>query len=231
MEDIVGSFVDLARAEIQRNDLVGSELIVLLKYTEERMYCNEFMVYDIDSPRFTTATVASFPRFTVPVEHPTDEGEAICGALIKSTTVGTTPATLLEQADNKLEEWLTCSVDWVQVAQQQPAMQSTTAEDLTPLLLVRPDGVVFWRVEAICEYVNILHWFRDYGSKRFPSSVALRRVWLRRSLSNAFQERVFSTGGGDFVMSNLRTRTENELAEMQVLLKHNRDEIKSATAM
>ncbi|KAE9047443.1 hypothetical protein PR003_g26667 [Phytophthora rubi] len=72
MEDIVGSFVDLARAEIQRNDLVGSELIVLLKYTEERMYCNEFMVYDIDSPRFTTATVASFPRFTVPVEHPSD---------------------------------------------------------------------------------------------------------------------------------------------------------------
>ncbi|OWZ18587.1 hypothetical protein PHMEG_0007302 [Phytophthora megakarya] len=58
----------------------------------------------------------------------------------------------------------------------------------------------------------------------FPSIAALARVWLGRSPSNAFQERVFSTRG--FIMSNLRTRTDNQRAEMQVLLRHNRDEIR-----
>ncbi|KAE8886070.1 hypothetical protein PF003_g29820 [Phytophthora fragariae] len=77
MEAIVGSFADLTRAEVQRNDLVASELIVLLKSTEERlyMYCNEFMVYDIASPQFTTTMVASFPRFSVPVAHLSDLGQ------------------------------------------------------------------------------------------------------------------------------------------------------------
>ncbi|KAE9328303.1 hypothetical protein PF001_g1491 [Phytophthora fragariae] len=82
MEAIVGSFADLARAEVQRNDLVASELIVLLKCTEERLYCNEFMVYDIDSPRFTTTTMASFPRCNVPVEHLSDLGQK-CLARLK----------------------------------------------------------------------------------------------------------------------------------------------------
>ncbi|KAE8880759.1 hypothetical protein PF005_g19464 [Phytophthora fragariae] len=79
-----------------------------------------------------------------------DEGEAICGAPIKPTTAGTTPATLLEHADKKLEEWLTYSVDWVQV----PATTGDAeydSRDLTPLLLVRHCDVVFRRVEALCE--------------------------------------------------------------------------------
>ncbi|KAE8959742.1 hypothetical protein PR003_g31588 [Phytophthora rubi] len=51
-----------------------------------------------------------------------------------------------------------------------------------------------------------------------------RLWWLGRSPSNAFQERVFTTGG--FVMSSLRARTDNQRAEVQVLLKHNRAEIR-----
>ncbi|KAG2988605.1 hypothetical protein PC123_g23491 [Phytophthora cactorum] len=43
--------------------------------------------------------------------------------------------------------------------------------------------------------------------------------------SNAFQERVFSTGA--FVMSSLRNCTYNHRAEMQVLMKHNRSEIRN----
>ncbi|KAG2786179.1 hypothetical protein PC116_g6750 [Phytophthora cactorum] len=58
----------------------------------------------------------------------------------------------------------------------------------------------------------------------FPSIAALARVWLGRGPSNAHQEGVFSTGA--FVMNSLRTRTENRRAEMQVLMKHNRSEIR-----
>nr|KAE8942108.1 hypothetical protein PF009_g8138 [Phytophthora fragariae] len=84
------------------------------------------------------------------------------------------------------------------------------SEDLTPLLLVRRDGVVFWRVETFIKYANILHWFRDSGCKGFSSIAALARVWLGRSPSNAFQERVFRTGS--FVVSYLRIHNDSERA-------------------
>ncbi|KAE9177465.1 hypothetical protein PF002_g28333 [Phytophthora fragariae] len=62
MEAIVGSIADLARIEVQRHDLVLSELIVLLKFAADRLYSNVFQVYNLDAPRTTTTTVASFPR-------------------------------------------------------------------------------------------------------------------------------------------------------------------------
>ncbi|KAF4140194.1 hypothetical protein GN958_ATG10627 [Phytophthora infestans] len=88
------------------------------------------------------------------------------------------------------------------------------------------------RVKAICEHINVIRWFRESGRFIFPSVAALARIWLGKCPSNALQERVFSTGG--FVMSSLRTRTDNKRAEIQVPLKHNRkvrrmqDEIYSA---
>ncbi|KAG3067924.1 hypothetical protein PI125_g23538 [Phytophthora idaei] len=51
-----------------------------------------------------------------------------------------------------------------------------TKDDLTPLLLVRRGGVVCWRVEALCEHVDILRWFRESGSVLFPSISALASV-------------------------------------------------------
>ncbi|ETI39249.1 hypothetical protein F443_15153, partial [Phytophthora nicotianae P1569] len=102
--------------------------------------------------------------------------------------------------------------------------KTKTSDNFTPPLLVRRNGVVCWRVEAVCEHVDILRWFREVGSSRFPSVVALARIWLGRAPSDAFQEHVFSTGG--IVMSNRCTRTDNYRAEMQVLLKHNQKVIK-----
>nr|KAE8920072.1 hypothetical protein PF009_g29630 [Phytophthora fragariae] len=46
--------------------------------------------------------------------------------------------------------------------------------------------------------------------KGFPPIAALARVWLGRSPSNAFQERVFSTGS--FVVSYLRIHNDSERA-------------------
>ncbi|KAL3665787.1 hypothetical protein V7S43_009216 [Phytophthora oleae] len=67
MEAIVVSIADLARIEVQRRDLVASELVVLLKYAADRVHSNIFSVYDITETRPTTTTVDTFPRRTIPV--------------------------------------------------------------------------------------------------------------------------------------------------------------------
>ncbi|KAG1704832.1 hypothetical protein DVH05_004859 [Phytophthora capsici] len=99
-----------------------------------------------------------------------------------------------------------------------------TAEVMAGLLLVRRNGTVRWSLQGLFKHVDVCRWFKEVGAKQFPSIAALARVWLGRASSNAFQERVFSTGG--LIMSPRRTRTDNERAEMQVLLKQNRSEIK-----
>ncbi|KAL3659262.1 hypothetical protein V7S43_015840 [Phytophthora oleae] len=99
-----------------------------------------------------------------------------------------------------------------------------SAEVMTHLLLVRRNGTVCWSLQGLFKHVDVCQWFREVGAKQFPSIVALARIWLGRLSSNAFQERVFSTGS--LVMSSRRTSTHNERAEMQVLLKQNRSEIK-----
>nr|KAE8921451.1 hypothetical protein PF009_g28272 [Phytophthora fragariae] len=347
MEAIVGSIADLARIEVQRHDLVLSELIVLLKFAADRLYSNVFQVYNLDAPRTTTTTVASFPRCAVAadelsplahtclarlkgqvnmriplataqtvmilqldprtkfsvaslIQHPGEAGEksgvatdgkqatkerggdadderleqtiaagnkllydahrevycklnagscggdeeaadvsspnfdlvpsvdddkVICGAPIAVTKPTTTSKTIQHaQADKVVDEWLEYTVDWVSVACRYSADENKSKDDFTPLMLVRRNGVVCWRVEAVCEHVDILRWFRESASGRFRSIAALARIWLGRAPSNASQERVFSTGG--FVMNSLRTRTNNLRAEMQVLLKHNKKEIR-----
>ncbi|KAL3672451.1 hypothetical protein V7S43_001750 [Phytophthora oleae] len=151
-----------------------------------------------------------------------DDEKGICGAPIAvSMDEAKPPSTVHEKADKVVEERLQYTVDWVAVA----VLQSThadnihimTKDDFTPLLLVR-NGVVCWRVQAVCEHVDILRWFREIGAARFPSIAALARVWLGRTPFNPFQERVFSVGG--IVMSSLRSRKDNPRAEVQVLLKH-----------
>ncbi|KAG3194999.1 hypothetical protein PC128_g8850 [Phytophthora cactorum] len=79
-----------------------------------------------------------------------------------------------------------------------------TAEDFIRLLLVR-------------------------SGDKFPTIAALARIWLGRSPSNAYQECVFSTGG--FVMSSLRTRTDNMRAEVQVLMRHNQRDVRRMEMM
>ncbi|KAG6955475.1 hypothetical protein JG687_00011169 [Phytophthora cactorum] len=86
-----------------------------------------------------------------------------------------------------------------------------------------PDGKRVWNVEGLCQYINIRQWFLDTGEGSFLTIALLARVWLGRCSSTAFQERVFSTGS--FLMSPLRTRTDNESAHRQLILHHNTNEI------
>ncbi|KAE8880929.1 hypothetical protein PF003_g34928 [Phytophthora fragariae] len=53
MEAIVDSIADLTRVELQRNTLVASELIVLLKFSEN-VCTAAFFVCEFDAPRTTT---------------------------------------------------------------------------------------------------------------------------------------------------------------------------------
>lgn len=153
-----------------------------------------------------------------------DDSSILCGApVVVTTTPSVSESSFDAQADEVLARWLQYSVQWVPVAMHQAQSDDVTEEELTQKLLMRRGGVVCWRLEALCKHIDICRWFRETGCAQFPSIAALARVWLGRSPSNAVQERVFSTGG--FVMSSLRTRTENERAEMQVLMKFNRAEI------
>ncbi|KAE9160059.1 hypothetical protein PF004_g31310 [Phytophthora fragariae] len=52
--------------------------------------------------------------------------------------------------------------------------ENKSKDDFTPLMLVRRNGVVCWRVEAVCEHVDILRWFRESASGRFVPLPPLR---------------------------------------------------------
>ncbi|ETP50044.1 hypothetical protein F442_04513 [Phytophthora nicotianae P10297] len=72
IESIVGSIADLARIEVQRSDLVASELIVLLKFEADRLYSNSFSMFDLNAPRDPMTTVDTFRRILI-------SGEAFSG--------------------------------------------------------------------------------------------------------------------------------------------------------
>ncbi|KAL3664255.1 hypothetical protein V7S43_010582 [Phytophthora oleae] len=110
------------------------------------------------------------------------------------------------------------------MAVQYAADEKVPSAVMTSLLLVRHNSTVHWSLQGLFKHVDVCRWFKEVGAKRFPSIAALARIWFGRVSSNVFQEHVFSTGG--LIMSPRRTRTHNERAEMQVLLKQNRSEIK-----
>ncbi|KAG3089761.1 hypothetical protein PI125_g17917 [Phytophthora idaei] len=125
--------------------------------------------------------------------------------------------------DDILTEWCNYSGKWGNVAVHQAANDKLKADDFTRLLLVCRGDKVCRRFLGLFKQAAIRRWFRETGAALFPSVTALGRVWLGRSPSNTFQERVFLTGG--FIMSPLRSSTDNERAEMQALMKQNRIKI------
>ncbi|KAL3661588.1 hypothetical protein V7S43_013348 [Phytophthora oleae] len=58
----------------------------------------------------------------------------------------------------------------------------------------------------------------------FPPSLSSLAFGWGEAVRRRSQERVFSTGS--FVMSKLRAKTDNERAQQQLLLRHNREEIR-----
>ncbi|ETM42814.1 hypothetical protein L914_11598 [Phytophthora nicotianae] len=56
--------------------------------------------------------------------------------------------------------------------------------------------------------VDVLVWFRDYAERERSAIAALERVYLRKPLSTAIQERFFSLSG--YVVNQLRTRLDED---------------------
>jgi hypothetical protein len=65
--------------------------------------------------------------------------------------------------------------------------------------------------------VDILAWFRDSGERDFPTIAALAKIYLGKPTSTTIQDRVFSISG--FVVNKLRTRLDDDRAEMMSLMK------------
>ncbi|KAE9300060.1 hypothetical protein PR003_g22832 [Phytophthora rubi] len=78
-----------------------------------------------------------------------DDDKVICGAPIAVIKPATTSKTIQHaQADKVVDEWLEYTVDWVPVACRCSADENKSKDDFTPLMLVRRNGVVCWRVRT-----------------------------------------------------------------------------------
>jgi hypothetical protein len=122
--------------------------------------------------------------------------------------------------------WLDLRVEWEEVAKNQYPIKDERESVIDKLSMrnKKQRNVRVWNVEQLCQRIDVCRWFAEYDQTRFPSVAKRARVWLGRECSTALQERVFSTGS--FVMSSLRTRTDNERAQRQLILRHNREKLK-----
>ncbi|KAG3159841.1 hypothetical protein PI126_g7196 [Phytophthora idaei] len=163
-------------------------------------------------------------------EHPRHSG--ICG---KQDFEGHERA-LADGASSDIKLCMLLSLSARSLQQQQRAYQAERVTALPTLkrtyyewLNYRVDweGVVMHQLpdEKACEKVipKLTTTTKQCQRKIFPSVAKLSRVWFGRTISTAFQERVFATGS--FVMSPLRTRTDNERAQRHLILRHNRMEL------
>jgi len=110
---------------------------------------------------------------------------------------------LIAKADEIWEAWVSYAVSW----------EHFTAADV--LLAGRTDAYDIWK---LYKSANVLQWYAKEGAQSFPSVAVLARVYLAKPMSNAFQERFFSTAG--YVLSNKRTSLDPDRAEKLQLLMH-----------
>jgi len=74
--------------------------------------------------------------------------------------------------------------------------------------------------------VDVLEWFKNHGELEFPGVAALAKIYLAHPLSTATHERCFSLSG--YVVFELRTRLDDDRAEMLCLMKANWGEYKDS---
>ncbi|KAG2916336.1 hypothetical protein PC117_g17727 [Phytophthora cactorum] len=120
-------------------------------------------------------------------------------------------------------EWLNYRVDWEGVVMHQLPDEKACEKVIPKLTTTTKQCQRVRRVKHVFQHVDVCRWFAESGQKIFPSVAKLARVWFSRTISTAFQERGLSTGS--FVMSPLRTRTDNERAQRHLILRHNRMEL------
>ncbi|KAG2890037.1 hypothetical protein PC114_g17673 [Phytophthora cactorum] len=62
MESIMQSLADLALIDAQRSNHVSSELIVLMKFTIDRLATDTYQIYELDGARSPKMNEHSLPR-------------------------------------------------------------------------------------------------------------------------------------------------------------------------
>lgn len=96
--------------------------------------------------------------------------------------------------------------------------QAVAWEDFTKADLLLDGDSNQYDVWKLFQHAEVLDWFAKIGQVSFPSIAILARSYLAKPMSNAFQERVFSTAG--HVLSVKRTALDASRAEKLQLLMH-----------
>jgi len=107
------------------------------------------------------------------------------------------------EADKVWHAWMALEVSW---------------EKFTKADVVAAGNYMNYDPWKLYTEVSILDWYRTVGTSSFPGIAALARVYLAKPMSNAYQERFFSTAG--HVLSIKRTRLGSSRAEKLQLLMH-----------
>jgi len=106
------------------------------------------------------------------------------------------------EADDIWKRWMSLKVAW----------EEHTGADI----LLSPSTYDIWK---LYKEVDVLDWFNRVGVSSFPSIAILARAYLAMPMSNAFQERFFSTAG--YVLNVKRTSLDSSRAEKMQILMHN----------
>ncbi|KAL3672800.1 hypothetical protein V7S43_002090 [Phytophthora oleae] len=85
-----------------------------------------------------------------------DDEVVLCGAQLQADTSGSaSTSSMYEQADEVLQQWLSFRVNWVEMATYQTSDNTKTEDSFIQLLLVRRNGVVSDRLQAVLEHVDV----------------------------------------------------------------------------
>jgi len=128
----------------------------------------------------------------------------------------TAPEDILEQqrveADAVWSAWMALAINWDEYA---------VGADLKTMATGRKK--VAYDVWKLYKSIDVLVWFRDVGQKTYPSIAVLARAYLAKPMSNAYQERFFSTAGN--VLAKNRLFMDADRAEKLQMLKHNAEKV------
>ncbi|OWZ01430.1 hypothetical protein PHMEG_00027181 [Phytophthora megakarya] len=208
---------------LQTTDMAEQVTVELLQDTKSLLLEEHRLMYKATQPsdvdNGSRAASSASPN-SEGGSAPDGELDLLCGdELADLSDVAFVNNTLNSEADEVVKKWLNHRIDWAEVAKGQNVILEACGKDYRKLTMLDRKGRRVWHVEKLCQHIDVCRWFAETGEKQFPSIAKLARVWLGRSSSTAFQERVFSTGS--FVMGPLRTQTDNERAQKQLILRHN----------
>ncbi|EQC29155.1 hypothetical protein SDRG_13028 [Saprolegnia diclina VS20] len=134
---------------------------------------------------------AEYAKFTTTVAKALHDTFALCKnikflSLMHDMYLDEGSSDVLE-ATKVLDAWIALYIDWTTHTEANVMDATGKSFDM-------------WK---LYKEVDVLKWFKDVGQVIFPSIAVLARVHLAKPMSNAFQERVFST------VSNIVTAKRN----------------------